>query len=256
MHSYSKSFQRLLTIMNTLREQCPWDQKQTIHTLRKLTIEETYELADAITEENWSGLKEELGDLFLHLVFYARIASEQNQFHIGDVIETVCNKLVFRHPHIYDFIKANDEETVKQNWEKLKLKEGKRSVLGGVPTALPAITKAVRLQEKAAQVGFEWSETGEVKTKLLEEISELDEALSSGNQNEIEAEFGDVLFSMMNLARFLQVDPENALEKTNKKFKRRFEQMEEKVLSIGKNLSDCSLEEMDAIWNEIKKHES
>ncbi|MBL7754348.1 MAG: nucleoside triphosphate pyrophosphohydrolase [Chitinophagaceae bacterium] len=256
MDSYAQSFNRLLNIMKTLREQCPWDQKQTIQTLRKLTIEETYELAEAITDENWAGLKEELGDVLLHLVFYARIAAEQNHFHIGDVIETVCNKLVFRHPHIYDSVKADDEETVKQNWEKLKLKEGKRSVLGGVPSALPAITKAVRLQEKAAQVGFEWSETGEVKAKLLEEISELDEALLGGKQDEIEAEFGDVLFSMMNLARFLQVDPENALEKTNKKFKRRFEQMEEKIISTGKDLSQSTLEEMDAIWNEIKKYES
>ncbi|HAD35083.1 MAG TPA: nucleoside triphosphate pyrophosphohydrolase [Chitinophagaceae bacterium] len=255
MQAYAKSFSRIQSILKELRENCPWDKKQTIHTLRHLTIEETYELADSITEENWDGLKEELGDLLLHILFYARIAEESKHFDIGDVIEGVCNKLVFRHPHIYEFVKADDEETVKQNWEKLKLKEGKKSVLGGVPASLPAITKAVRLQEKAAQVGFEWSVTDEVKAKLQEELEELDEAIQIGKQDDIESEFGDVLFSMINLARFLRVDPDNALEKTNKKFKKRFELMESKLIALGKDLMSSSLTEMDEVWNEIKKDE-
>ncbi|MBP9933514.1 MAG: nucleoside triphosphate pyrophosphohydrolase [Chitinophagaceae bacterium] len=255
MQAYAKSFSRIQSILKELRENCPWDKKQTIHTLRHLTIEETYELADSITEENWDGLKEELGDLLLHILFYARIAEESKHFDIGDVIEGVCNKLVFRHPHIYEFVKADDEETVKQNWEKLKLKEGKKSVLGGVPASLPAITKAVRLQEKAAQVGFEWSVTDEVKAKLQEELEELDEAIQIGKQDDIESEFGDVLFSMINLARFLRIDPDNALEKTNKKFKKRFELMESKLIASGKDLMSSSLAEMDEVWNEIKKDE-
>ncbi len=255
MQAYAKSFSRIQSILKELRENCPWDKKQTIHTLRHLTIEETYELADSITEENWDGLKEELGDLLLHILFYARIAEESKHFDIGDVIEGVCNKLVFRHPHIYEFVKADDEETVKQNWEKLKLKEGKKSVLGGVPASLPAITKAVRLQEKAAQVGFEWSVTDEVKAKLHEELEELDEAIQIGKQDDIESEFGDVLFSMINLARFLRIDPDNALEKTNKKFKKRFELMESKLIASGKDLMSSSLAEMDEVWNEIKKDE-
>jgi XTP/dITP diphosphohydrolase len=255
MQAYARSFSRIQTILKELRENCPWDKKQTIHTLRHLTIEETYELADSITEENWDGLKEELGDLLLHILFYARIAEESKHFDIGDVIEGVCNKLVFRHPHIYEFVKADDEETVKQNWEKLKLKEGKKSVLGGVPASLPAITKAIRLQEKAAQVGFEWSVTDEVKAKLQEELEELDEAIQIGKQEDIESEFGDVLFSMINLARFLRIDPDNALEKTNKKFKKRFELMESKLIASGKDLMSSSLAEMDEVWNEIKKDE-
>jgi XTP/dITP diphosphohydrolase len=255
MQAYARSFSRIQTILKELRENCPWDKKQTIHTLRHLTIEETYELADSITEENWDGLKEELGDLLLHILFYARIAEESKHFDIGDVIEGVCNKLVFRHPHIYEFVKADDEETVKQNWEKLKLKEGKKSVLGGVPASLPAITKAVRLQEKAAQVGFEWSVTDEVKAKLQEELEELDEAVQIGKQEDIESEFGDVLFSMINLARFLRIDPDNALERTNKKFKKRFELMESKLIASGKDLMSSSLAEMDEVWNEIKKDE-
>ena len=255
MQAYARSFSRIQAILKELRENCPWDKKQTIHTLRHLTIEETYELADSITEENWDGLKEELGDLLLHILFYARIAEESKHFEIGDVIEGVCNKLVFRHPHIYEFVKADDEETVKQNWEKLKLKEGKKSVLGGVPASLPAITKAVRLQEKAAQVGFEWSVTDEVKAKLQEELEELDEAVQIGKQEDIESEFGDVLFSMINLARFLRIDPDNALERTNKKFKKRFELMESKLIASGKDLMSSSLAEMDEVWNEIKKDE-
>lgn len=255
MQAYARSFSRIQAILKELRENCPWDKKQTIHTLRHLTIEETYELADSITDENWEGIKEELGDLLLHILFYARIAEESKHFDIGDVIEGVCNKLVFRHPHIYEFVKADDEETVKQNWEKLKLKEGKKSVLGGVPASLPAVTKAVRLQEKAAQVGFEWSVTDEVKAKLQEELNELEEAIQIGKQEDIESEFGDVLFSMINLARFLRIDPDNALEKTNKKFKKRFELMESKLIASGKDLMSSSLAEMDEVWNEIKKDE-
>ena len=255
MQAYARSFSRIQAILKELRENCPWDKKQTIHTLRYLTIEETYELADSITDENWEGIKEELGDLLLHILFYARIAEESKHFDIGDVIEGVCNKLVFRHPHIYEFVKADDEETVKQNWEKLKLKEGKKSVLGGVPASLPAVTKAVRLQEKAAQVGFEWSVTDEVKAKLQEELNELEEAIQIGKQEDIESEFGDVLFSMINLARFLRIDPDNALEKTNKKFKKRFELMESKLIASGKDLMSSSLAEMDEVWNEIKKDE-
>ncbi|MBK8684553.1 MAG: nucleoside triphosphate pyrophosphohydrolase [Bacteroidetes bacterium] len=255
MQAYAKSFSRIQSILKELRENCPWDKNKPFIPWRHLTIEETYELADSITEENWDGLKEELGDLLLHILFYARIAEESNHFDIGDVIEGVCNKLVFRHPHIYEFVKADDEETVKQNWEKLKLKEGKKSVLGGVPASLPAITKAVRLQEKAAQVGFEWSVTDEVKAKLQEELEELDEAIQIGKQDDIESEFGDVLFSMINLARFLRIDPDNALEKTNKKFKKRFELMESKLIASGKDLMSSSLAEMDEVWNEIKKDE-
>lgn len=253
--NYAGSFERIKTIMDELREKCPWDHKQTIQTLRQLTIEETYELADAITDENWKNLKEELGDLLLHILFYSKIASERNEFTIHDVIEQVCNKLIHRHPHIYSTVDVKDEEDVKKNWEKLKLKEGKKSILNGVPKALPAMVKALRMQEKAKQVGFEWHHTEDVKTKLQEEILELDEQIQLGQQAGIEEEFGDVLFSMVNLARFLQVDPEHALELTNKKFKRRFEQMEEELTSKGKPLNEYTLEEMDQVWNDIKRYE-
>lgn len=253
--NYARSFDRILTMMDTLREQCPWDQKQTIHTLRQLTIEETYELVDAITDSNWQGIKEELGDLLLHLVFYSRIASEQGKFSIGDVIEHVCNKLVHRHPHIYADEVVGSDEDVKRNWENLKLKEGKKSVLAGVPSALPAVIKALRLQEKARQVGFEWEITGQVREKLLEELQELDEAIQEGQHDEVEEEFGDVLFSMINYARFLQIDPEHALERTNKKFIRRFMKMEERLTQSGKPLTEYSLAEMDLAWNEIKRNE-
>lgn len=253
---YSQSFLRLCEIMNELREKCPWDKKQTVNTLRPLTIEETYELADSITDKNWAGIKEELGDLLLHIVFYSKIASEEGKFGIENVIEDVCNKLVFRHPHIYSNVIAEDEETVKKNWENLKLKEGKKTILGGVPKSLPSMIKALRMQEKAKQVGFEWKDTNDVKDKLLEELTELDEEIQKGNQDRMEDEFGDVLFSMINYARFLNIDPENALERTNKKFKRRFELMEEKLTTDGSQLSSFSLEEMDAVWNEIKKNEN
>ncbi len=241
--------------MDELREQCPWDKKQTIQTLRQQTIEEVYELTDAITDENWQGLKEELGDMLLHIVFYSKIGAEQNQFTFDEVIEGVCNKLVARHPHIYSNVNVEDEEQVKQNWEKIKLKEGKKSVLSGVPKSLPAITKAIRLQEKTKQVGFEWDHLGQVKEKVDEEIAELYEAVASGDEKHIQEEFGDVLFALVNYARFINVDPENALELTNKKFIKRFHQMEAMAEAQGKILYDMDLGEMDALWNEVKKEE-
>lgn len=252
---YAGSIERLLTIMNELREQCPWDKKQTIHTLRQQTIEETYELVDAITDENWQHIKEELGDLLLHIIFYSKIGSEKNEFTFNNVIETVCNKLVARHPHIYSNVNVADEEQVKENWEKIKLKEGKKSVLSGVPPSLPAITKAIRLQEKTKQVGFEWEHISDVKDKVDEEIRELYEAVESGEQSKIEEEFGDVLFALVNYARFAKIDPEASLEKTNKKFIRRFQQIEEVAKEQGKALQDMTLAEMDAIWNLVKKQE-
>jgi XTP/dITP diphosphohydrolase len=250
------AFERLVKIMNELREQCPWDKKQTIQTLRQLTIEETYELTDAITDNNWKGIKEELGDILLHIVFYAKIGSEQNQFTLDEVINGVCEKLIFRHPHIYGDVVVKDEEEVKSNWEKLKLKEGKKSVLGGVPQSLPATIKAMRLQEKARQVGFEWENKEQVWEKVEEEKAELFEAIASGNREHMEDELGDVFFSLINFARFLQLDAENALERTNKKFINRFTKMEAHALLAGKELQDMTLEEMDSIWNNIKKQSS
>lgn len=241
--------------MDDLREKCPWDRKQTIQTLRQLTIEETYELADAITEEDWKSIKEELGDILLHMVFYAKIASEQQQFDINDVINGVCEKLIRRHPHIYGDVKAETEEQVKQNWEKLKLKEGKKSVLSGVPQSLPALVKAMRLQEKAKQTGFEWDNTDQVWDKVQEEVKELHEVVAAGNKDAIEDEFGDVMFSLVNYSRFLEIDAENALERTNKKFQRRFQAMEKLALEKGQTLNDMSLTEMDALWNQVKAAE-
>jgi len=249
---YNKSLDRLLQIMEELRAQCPWDQKQTIESLRPLTIEETYELCDAIIKKDWNGLKEELGDVLLHLVFYAKIASEQNQFNFNDVIEAVCNKLVYRHPHIYSNVKVSNEQEVKENWEKLKQKERKKSVLSGVPEALPALIKALRIQDKSKQVGFEWDTTAQVQAKVKEELDELKEAIEENNQDHIEEEFGDVLFSLVNLARFLNVDPELALERTNRKFMDRFNKMEIIAEENGKSLLDMNLEEMDALWNFVK----
>jgi XTP/dITP diphosphohydrolase len=249
---YNKSLDRLLQIMEELRAQCPWDQKQTIESLRPLTIEETYELCDAIIKKDWNGLKEELGDVLLHLVFYAKIASEQNQFNFNDVIEAVCNKLVYRHPHIYSNVKVSNEQEVKENWEKLKQKERKKSVLSGVPEALPALIKALRIQDKSKQVGFEWDTTAQVQAKVKEELDELQEAMEENNQDHIEEEFGDVLFSIVNLARFLKVDPELALERTNRKFIERFNKMEIIAEENGKSLLDMNLEEMDALWNFVK----
>ena len=249
-------FAKLVRIMDELREKCPWDKKQTIHSLRSLTIEETYELADAITEKDWQGIKEELGDLLLHIIFYARIGKEENRFTLGEVIKAIAEKLIHRHPHIYGDVQVKDEEDVKRNWEKLKLKEGKESVLSGVPVSLPATVKAMRLQEKAKQVGFEWSDASQVWNKVLEEIKELQDAIRESNRNQVEEEFGDLIFSLINYARFLHIDAENSLEKTNKKFIERFTGMEQEALSKGKVLSDMTLEEMDAIWDSIKKKKS
>lgn len=252
METTGASFLRLVKIMDELRAQCPWDKKQTIQTLRSLTIEETYELADAITEHNWKDIKEELGDILLHIVFYAKIAGEQKQFSLEDVINGVCEKLIFRHPHIYGDVQVKNEEDVKRNWENLKLKEGKKSVLGGVPAALPATVKAMRLQEKAKQVGFEWDNRGQVWEKVEEEMKELQEAIAESNTENIEEEYGDLVFSLINYARFLHIDAESALERTNKKFIDRFTRMEKEAITKGKNLAEMSLEEMDAIWNQIK----
>jgi XTP/dITP diphosphohydrolase len=248
-----ESFLRLVKIMDELREQCPWDKKQTIQSLRQMTIEETYELADAITENDWKGIKEELGDLLLHILFYARIGREQKQFTLEEVIQGIAEKLISRHPHIYGDVKVKDEEDVKRNWEKLKLKEGKKSVLGGVPQSLPATVKAMRLQEKARQVGFEWENKEQVWQKVEEEMAELKEVIDKGQPDRVEDEFGDLVFSLINYARFLQVDAENALERTNKKFIHRFTQMEQKAMASGKDLKHMTLEEMDAIWNSIKQ---
>lgn len=247
------AFERLLSIMDDLREKCPWDRKQTIHTLRQQSIEELYELADAITTSDWKSMKEELGDLLLHIVFYAKIGAEQGQFTITDVINGICEKLISRHPHIYGDVKAEDEEAVKQNWEKLKLKEGKTSVLSGVPQSLPALVKAMRLQSKAKTVGFEWDNTEQVWEKVKEEVQELAEVVATGNPDKIEDEFGDVLFSLVNYSRFLKIDAENALERTNKKFISRFQYIEKKAAEKGKSLDEMTLGEMDELWNEAKK---
>jgi XTP/dITP diphosphohydrolase len=253
MENVNNEFQSLVSIMEDLRAKCPWDKKQTIQSLRQQTLEETYELADSITEKDWAAIKEELGDLLLHIVFYAKIASEENQFGITDVIKGICEKLISRHPHIYGDVQVENEEDVKRNWENLKLKEGKKSILSGVPKTMPALVKAMRLQEKAKQVGFEWEHKGQVWEKVEEEAKELQEAIELNNQQKVEEEFGDLLFSLVNFARFLKVDAENALELTNKKFIHRFTQMEAKALAHGKDLNSMSLEEMDAIWNEIKQ---
>jgi len=251
--SYTDAFTRLVTIMDELREQCPWDKKQTIETLRPLTIEETYELADSITEGDWKGIKEELGDLMLHLVFYAKIASEQGQFTLEDSMNAICDKLVSRHPHIYGDVKVENEEDVKRNWELLKMKEGKTSVLGGVPKGLPALIKALRIQEKAKKVGFEWETREDVWKKVQEEIAELHEAEATGDVSKVEDEFGDVLFSLVNYARFIHVDPELALERTNIKFRDRFMLMEKLALESNRPLAELTLVEMDEIWNEVKR---
>lgn len=244
---------RLINIMNELREKCPWDKKQTIHTLRQQTIEETFELADAITDKDWGGIKEELGDLLLHIIFYSKIAEEQNQFSLEEVINTICEKLVKRHPHIYGNVTVKDEEEVKKNWEQIKLSEGKKSVLSGIPKSLPAMVKAMRLQEKAKQVGFEWETKEQVWEKIEEEKSELLEAVNAGDNDHIEEEAGDLFFTVINYVKFLNVDAENALELTNKKFIRRFTKMEENAAKNGHNLSNMTLKEMDDMWNKIKK---
>ena len=248
------AFNRLLDIMDDLREKCPWDKKQTLESLRHLTIEETYELADAILDNDLDEIKKELGDVLLHIVFYAKIGSEKQAFDIADVANSISDKLISRHPHIYGDTKVENEEDVKKNWEALKLKEGKDSVLEGVPKSLPAVVKANRIQEKVAGVGFDWEEPHQVWEKVQEEISELNDEIKNGNQENIEKEFGDVLFSMINYARFINVNPENALEKTNKKFINRFQYLEKVAKKEGKKISEMTLAEMDVFWNASKKH--
>ncbi len=252
MEETGKSFLQLVQIMDELREKCPWDKKQTIASLRSLTIEEMYELADAITREDWKNIKEELGDLMLHIVFYAKIGTEKNAFTLNEVLQNICEKLVLRHPHIYGDVHVENEEDVKKNWEKIKRTEGKTSALDGVPAGLPAMVKALRIQDKAKQTGFEWKKAEDVFEKVEEEIVELKEAISQENQSAIEDEFGDVLFSLINYARFLHVDPENALEKINRKFIFRFQAMEKMAADKGTTLHTLSLDEMDAMWNTIK----
>ncbi len=252
---YAQSISRLISILNELRIRCPWDKKQTIHSLRPQTIEELYELTDAIENERWMDIKEELGDMLLHLLFYSKIAEEQGQFTFGEVIETVSNKLVSRHPHIYESVRVKDEEEVKRNWEKIKLKEGKKSVLSGIPNAMPAMIKALRIQEKAKQIGFEWDHIHQVKAKVMEEFEELQLAINSSVADHIEDEMGDVFFALVNYARFASVDPEKALERTNKKFIRRFQYIEAMATEKGLDLELMSLEEMDALWNEAKTKE-
>ena len=248
-----QAFDRILTIMDELREQCPWDKKQTMETLRPLTIEETYELGDAILDANLNEIKGELGDLLLHIVFYSKIGSETNDFDITDVINGICDKLIYRHPHIYSGIKVKDETEVKQNWENLKLKEGKNSVLEGVPKSLPALVKASRIQEKVAGVGFDWDHSDQVWNKVEEEICEFKKEIVNKNQDALEDEFGDVLFSLINYARFLNINPENALERTNKKFIKRFQYIEKKANIIQKPISKMTIAEMDVYWSEAKK---
>lgn len=248
-----QAYDRLLTIMDELRAQCPWDKKQTIQTLRHLTIEETYELGDAILDNDLMEVKNELGDLLLHIVFYAKIGSESKDFDMADVANDICEKLISRHPHIYGNVTVSNVEEVQQNWENLKLKEGKTSVLQGVPKSLPAMVKANRIQDKVSGVGFDWEEPQQVFEKLQEELGELQHEVNEDNQEKIEAEFGDVLFSMINYARFLNVDPESALERTNKKFIKRFQYLEGKAKEQEKALKDMTLAEMDVYWNEAKK---
>ncbi|MEM9362781.1 MAG: nucleoside triphosphate pyrophosphohydrolase [Bacteroidota bacterium] len=255
MHSRKEqleAFDRLLTIMDELRVQCPWDKKQTMQSLRHLTIEETYELGDAILDNDLEEVKKELGDLLLHIVFYSKIGSETKDFDIADVAHGISEKLINRHPHIYGDVKVNNEEDVKQNWENIKLKEGKKSVLEGVPNSLPALVKANRIQEKVAGVGFDWEEPSQVFEKVQEELSELQHEVKHQNADRLEAEFGDVLFSMINYARFLDINPENALERTNKKFIKRFQYLEKKAKASGKTLRDMTLAEMDVYWEEAK----
>jgi len=248
-----QAFDRLLTIMDELREQCPWDQKQTMESLRPLTIEETYELGDAILDQDLQEVKNELGDLLLHIVFYAKIGSETKDFDISDVINSICEKLIHRHPHIYSDVVVKDETEVKQNWENLKLKEGKTSVLQGVPKSLQALVKASRIQEKVAGVGFDWEHPNQVWEKVEEELAEFKVEVENKDHVAMEDEFGDVLFSLINYARFLDINPENALERTNKKFIKRFQYLERKAKSLQKSLSEMTLAEMDVYWEEAKK---
>ncbi len=247
-----QAFNRLLDIMDDLREKCPWDKKQTMESLRHLTIEETYELGDAILDNNLNEIKKELGDVLLHIVFYAKIGSETNNFDIADVCNGICEKLISRHPHIYGNVNVKNADDVKRNWENLKLKEGKTSVLEGVPNSLPALVKANRIQDKVAGVGFDWEHPNQVWEKVEEEILELKTEINKGHTDAIESEFGDVLFSMVNYARFLKINPENALERTNKKFIKRFKYLEAKAKALNKPLKDMTLSEMDVFWEEAK----
>lgn len=254
------AFERLLNIMDDLRAKCPWDQKQTFESLRHLTIEETYELSDAILKGDRNEIKKEIGDILLHLVFYSKLGSETNDFNITDVINSLCEKMIFRHPHIYGDVKVENSEEVIQNWEKLKQKEGNKGALSGVPNSMPSLLKALRIQDKARAIGFDWEDPNQVWEKVQEELSELHVEVTSrtsvkDNTTKIENEFGDVFFALINYARFLKVNPEDALEKTNKKFISRFNYMEQKILAQGKALADCSLTEMDVFWNEAKKLE-
>jgi XTP/dITP diphosphohydrolase len=251
----SEAFLRLLKIMNELREQCPWDKKQTLESLRHLSLEEVYELSDAILKNDLPEIEKELGDVLLHIVFYARIGSELNAFDITSVINRLCDKLIRRHPHIYGDVKVANEQEVKENWEKIKLQEGNRSVLSGVPTSLPAMIKSTRIQEKARGVGFDWEHENQVWEKVLEELDEFKREVHNGDSNKAEAEFGDVLFSLINYARFHNINPEDALEKTNRKFIKRFTFLEEQSKKDGKKLEEMSLEEMDVYWNASKNHD-
>jgi XTP/dITP diphosphohydrolase len=253
MEEKKEAFERLLNIMDDLREGCPWDRKQTLDSLRYLTIEETYELSDAILSNDYDELKGEIGDIMLHMVFYSKIASEKNEFDVADVLNAICDKLVHRHPHIYGDVEAKTEEEVKANWEELKLKEGKNSVLQGVPKSLPAVVKASRIQEKVKGVGFDWDNKDQVWDKVQEEIQEFREEEKNGNKERMEEEFGDLMFSLINYARFIGVNPEDALEKTNRKFIKRFQYLEEKTNSQNQSLKEMSLDEMEAIWQEAKK---
>lgn len=254
MDPRAESFLKLLKIMDELREQCPWDKKQTIESIRHLTIEETFELSDAILKNDLNEVKKELGDILLHIVFYSRIASETKAFDIKDVMDSLCEKLIFRHPHIYGDVKAETDEEVTKNWEQLKQKEkgGNKSVLSGVPNSMPALLKAYRIQEKARAVGFDWDDPAQVFEKVKEELNEFEAEIKNKNQTAAEKEFGDVLFSLINYARFLKINPEDALEQTNKKFIFRFGHMEQRVKEQGKQISDCKLEELDQYWNEAK----
>ncbi len=246
------AFERLLNIMDDLREKCPWDKKQTFESLRTLTIEETYELADAISQQDYKEIKNEVGDLFLHLVFYAKLGDEINEFNITDILNSICEKLIHRHPHIYGDIQVNSEEEVKQNWEKLKLKEGKKSVLEGVPSSLPALVKAYRIQEKVKGIGFEWSNKADVWKKVKEEINEFEVEVEQNSPHQ-EDEFGDILFSLINYARFIGINPDDALTKTNNKFLNRFQLMEILIQEENLNIQDLSLEEMDIYWEKAKR---
>ena len=253
MRTKTDAFSRLITIMDELREECPWDKKQTMDSLRYLTIEEMYELSDAILEKDMQEIKKELGDLLLHIVFYSRIASETNDFDISDVINDVCDKLIHRHPHIYGDVKVKDDIEVKKNWEKLKLKEGRKSVLEGVPKSLPAIVKSFRIQEKVRGIGFDWDNKTQVWDKVLEEIEELKVEVKKGDEDRIESEFGDVLFALTNYSRFINVNPEDALERTNKRFIKRFQIMEKMINKDGLSLADMKLSEMDIFWEKAKE---